>query len=356
MQTRYLRLTHDAAQDETVLQDAAELLRNGELVAFPTETVYGLGANGLDEKAVAEIYRAKGRPSDNPLILHLSDAKDLLSVASAVNANAQALIDAFWPGPLTLVLPRRANVPDCVTGGLETVAVRLPDSRVARRLIELSGVPVAAPSANTSGKPSPTTAQAVLEDLSGRIAAVIDGGACGIGLESTVVDCTTPVPTILRPGGITQEQLEAVLGEVELDAALASPEAKPRAPGMKYKHYAPQAPLFLLEGEIEAVEKKMLQEVCAALRQGKRTGVLADDRLLEKLPEQAIAVSSGSRGDVVAAAAGLYSALRSFDTLDVDVIYAAGTTEKGLGLALMNRLRKASGYHIITVEGGKTDV
>ncbi len=354
MQTHYLLLKNDAA-DEAVLQEAAKLLQSGELVAFPTETVYGLGANGLDEDAVAAIYNAKGRPSDNPLILHIAKTADLKLIVREVNANARALIEAFWPGPLTLVLPRRENVPDCVTGGLDTVAVRLPDNFIARRLIELAGVPIAAPSANTSGRPSPTTAQAVLDDLSGKIAAVLDGGACGIGLESTVVDCTTPVPTILRPGGVTQEQLSAVVGAVETDAALAAPELTPRSPGMKYKHYAPKAPLLLFEGEAEAVECALLKEVAASIQRGIRTGVLADCETVSKLPEQAVSVSLGARGDLAAAAAGLYTALRDFDQKEVEVIYAAAVSEDGIGLALMNRLRKASGYHILQVRGGVQD-
>ena len=354
MQTRYLPLKNDAA-DEAVLQEAAKLLRSGGLVAFPTETVYGLGANGLDEKAVAGIYQAKGRPSDNPLILHIAKIEDLNLIVRDVNANARALIAAFWPGPLTLVLPRRESVPDCVTGGLDTVAVRLPDSFIARRLIELAGVPVAAPSANTSGRPSPTTAQAVLDDLSGKIAAVLDGGPCGIGLESTVVDCTTPVPTILRPGGVTQEQLKAVLGEVETDAALASPALTPRSPGMKYKHYAPKAPLILFEGEVEAVERALLKEVAISLQRGIRTGVLADNETVSGLPEQVLSVSLGARGDLAAAAAGLYNALRDFDQKEVEVIYAAAVAEEGIGLALMNRLRKASGHHILQVRGDGQD-
>lgn len=354
VQTSYLRIGQQN-ETEATLRTAADLIRQGRLVAFPTETVYGLGANGLDPAAVKAIYQAKGRPSDNPLILHIAKPEDALLLAREVNANAQALMRAFWPGPLTLVLPRRACVPDGVTGGLDSVAIRLPASAVARRLIELSGVPIAAPSANTSGRPSPTTAQAVLDDLDGKIDAIVDGGACGIGLESTVVDCTTPVPTILRPGGITREQLQTVLGEVELDAALASPEQTPRSPGMKYKHYAPKAPLLLLEGPAQSVAAELRERVQRSLAQGQTVGALADEATLADLPAEVVAVSYGPRGDLAGAAAGLYSALRRFDKKKVDLIYAAGVPEDGIGLAVMNRLRKASGYRIERIAGGATD-
>ncbi|WP_346355207.1 L-threonylcarbamoyladenylate synthase [Azotosporobacter soli] len=351
METRYLTIRREAP-DEEIMQIAAALLREGRLVAFPTETVYGLGANGLDCAAVKAIYLAKGRPSDNPLILHIAKPEDAARLAREINANARALMAAFWPGPLTLVLPRRDSVPDAVTGGLDSVAIRLPNCPVARRLIELAGVPIAAPSANTSGRPSPTTAQAVIDDLAGRIDAVLDGGPCGIGLESTVVDCTTPVPTILRPGGITREQLEAVLGEVEIDAALTQPKETPRSPGMKYKHYAPKAPLFLFEGEAEATAAALLAEVKAALGRGEKVGALVDETTALLLPQETVTVCYGPRGDIKAAAARLYTALRSFDRQAVAVIYATGVAEDGLGLALMNRLRKASGYQIRCIKGG----
>ena len=234
--------------DIRILSQAADVLKKGGLVAFPTETVYGLGANGLDPNAVAGIFAAKGRPSDNPLILHISQASEVEKLALEVPPNARALMDKFWPGPLTLVLPRAKAVPDIVTGGLDSVGIRLPDSVVARELIGLAGVPLAAPSANTSGRPSPTTGQDVLADLAGKINMVIDAGPCGIGVESTVVDCTTPVPTLLRPGGVTVEMLIDVLGEVRIDASLSNSHLVPKSPGMKYTHYAPAAEMFLVEG------------------------------------------------------------------------------------------------------------
>lgn len=333
--------------DRGVLEAAAQLLRQGGLVAFPTETVYGLGANGLDARAVAGIFRAKGRPADNPLILHIAAPGQLDQLAVAVPASARALIERYWPGPLSVVVQRQPHVPAAVTGGLDTVAVRLPDSLIARELIRLAGVPVAAPSANTSGRPSPTTAQAVASDLAGRIDAIIDAGPCAIGVESTVVDCTTPVPTLLRPGGITYEMLLAVLGAVEIDPALAGSPAVPRSPGMKYTHYAPAAPLFLIETGPESTAGLLQREVTRALAAGKSVGAIVSAETAPLLPAPVITAVYGPQGGADIIAANLYNALRSFDEQAVDVIYAEGITEQGLGLAVMNRLRKASGYRII---------
>lgn len=333
--------------DIALLSKAAALLQAGQLVAFPTETVYGLGANGLDEQAVKAIFVAKGRPSDNPLILHIDTVDKLTALAASVPPNAAALVERYWPGPLTIVVKRRPIVPDVVTGGLDTVAVRLPSSVVARELIRLAGVPIAAPSANTSGRPSPTTAQAVLTDIAGKIAAVIDAGSCDIGVESTVVDCTTPVPTLLRPGGITYEMLVEVLGEVEIDPTLAGAQAIPKSPGMKYTHYAPVAPLFLIEAEPTEVNIVLKREIAQALAAGKMVGAIVSSELAGSLPPQVITAVYGQRGDTAVIAANLYEVLRSFDNTAVEVIYAEGIDEQGLGLAVMNRLRKAAGYRII---------
>ena len=329
------------------LDRAVELLKAGELVGIPTETVYGLGANGLDPRAVARIFAAKGRPADNPLILHIADGHEVNKLAARVPANAAALMAEYWPGPLTVVLARTRLVPDAVTGGLDTVAVRLPDSTVARELIRLAGVPVAAPSANTSGRPSPTTAGDVLADLDGRIDVVIDAGPCGIGVESTVVDCTTPVPTLLRPGGVTLEMLVETLGAIEVDPALGGEDLAPRAPGMKYTHYAPAAPMTLYEGGAEAMTAAIAAEAERLTAAGKRVGAVVPAETAELLPAAAVAAVYGTRGDLDAAAAGLYSALRVFDAEPVDVILAEGVAEAGLGLAVMNRLRKAAGYRIV---------
>ncbi|MDR3559935.1 MAG: L-threonylcarbamoyladenylate synthase [Negativicutes bacterium] len=347
MRTEYLIVDSDHP-DIQALSQAADVLRKGGLVAFPTETVYGLGANGLDPHAVAGIFAAKGRPGDNPLILHIAEAREVAKLARCVPANARALMETYWPGPLTLVLERTKAVPDAVTSGLDTVAIRLPDSVVARELIQLAGVPLAAPSANTSGRPSPTTAQDVLADLDGKINMVVDAGPCHIGVESTVVDCTTPVPTLLRPGGITLEMLLATLGEVEVDPGLSDEGMVARAPGMKYTHYAPAAPMILLEGEYPAIATAIAREATAALAEGKRVGAVAAAETI--LPAGVVAASYGSRHNPEEIAANLYQALRVFDNQPVDVIFAAGTDESGLGLAVMNRLRKAAGYHIIRCE------
>ncbi|WP_371372276.1 L-threonylcarbamoyladenylate synthase [Sporomusa aerivorans] len=347
MQTKYYKLD-PVKPDLSILAEAAELLRQGELVAFPTETVYGLGANGLDGQAVTGIFRAKGRPADNPLILHIADVEKLPEIAAVVPASAEALTERFWPGPLSVIVERRSHIPDIVTGGLTTVAVRLPASLIARELIRLAGVPIAAPSANTSGRPSPTTAEDVLADLGGKIAAVIDAGPCAIGVESSVVDCTGVVPALLRPGGVTYEMLLEVLGEIEVDPALAGSLAIPKSPGMKYTHYAPMAPMFLIEGELPAATGELIKrEILAAQAGGQRVGAVVSVELAGSLPPATITAVYGSRADTKTIAAGLYTALRSFDDNPVDIIYAEGIEEQGLGLAVMNRLRKAAGYRII---------
>ncbi len=347
MHTEYF-IVDKEQPDKQIMQEAANMLQQGKLVAFPTETVYGLGANGLDEQAVARIYQAKGRPSDNPLILHIASPEELSSLVTEISANAQVLMDTYWPGPLTIVLNRKNIVPDIVTGGLDTVAVRLPASTVARELIKRAGMPIAAPSANTSGRPSPTSAEAVRVDLDGRIEAIIDAGSCDIGVESTVIDCTTPVPTVLRPGGITLEMLMDVLGEVEMDPALESSViGAAKSPGMKYTHYAPLAPMTLIEGTYPQIADLLLKRIEEALQAGKKVGAIVSAETAQRLPNAAVAVVYGSRQRAQEVAANLYAALRSFDEQPVDIIYAEGIAESGLGLAVMNRLRKASGYRII---------
>ncbi len=346
MQTKYYKVD-PTSPDTAIMNEAAELIRQGELVAFPTETVYGLGANGLDAQAVAKVFRAKGRPSDNPLILHIDAADKIYDLAASVPASVKALTECYWPGPLTVVVERQPHVPNAVTGGLNTVAIRLPSSPVARELIRLAGVPVAAPSANTSGRPSPTTAKDVLADLDGKVAAIIDAGPCAIGLESTVIDCTTPVPTLLRPGGITYEMLIEVLGDIEIDPGLAGSQAVPKSPGMKYTHYAPIAPMILIEAEPAAAAALIKREINQALAAGKIVGAIVSAELADSLPPATLTAVYGSRADVACIAANLYTALRSFDDKIVDIIYAEGIAEHGLGLAVMNRMRKAAGYRII---------
>lgn len=347
MKTKYMKVKNSTDPDLAV---AAAILRTGGLVAFPTETVYGLGANGLDAKAAAGIYLAKGRPSDNPLILHIADLKMLDNIVQNISDSAKKLLAAFCPGPLTLILERKAAVPDQITGGLSTVGVRMPHNEIARALIRLAGVPIAAPSANLSGRPSPTTAEAVLADLDGRIDAVIDGGSCLLGLESTIVDCTSKVPTVLRPGAVTLEMLAAVIGEVAIDPALIGEHGKPKAPGMKYTHYAPNAPMIMLEGTAEKMAEGLRKEIVKAIAAGKKVGVIVSAEIAVQLPENVEKVIYGSRTNISEIATRLYTALRAFDHSNVDVIFAEGTAKAGLGLAVMNRLQKASGHRIIRLE------
>lgn len=353
MQTSYWKLQKNCDNNQ-VMQQAAALIKAGEVVSFPTETVYGLGADGLNPIAVAKIFAAKGRPNDNPLILHIARKEDIAQLTTGLNANAKKLIEHFWPGPLTLVVNKAAIVPDAVSAGLDTVAVRFPSNKFAQDFIRACGCPIAAPSANISGRPSPTNAQDVLEDMQGKIAAILDGGSCGIGLESTVVDTTEPVPTILRPGGITYEMLTEVLGAVEIDPALQGDKSfKPKAPGMKYRHYAPKAPVYLFEGNARTELPRIIRQALAA---GKTVGVLcgrALERELTELIEKQHLQLSCWGDNKEALAADLFYLLRDFDRTQPDVILAEGVDEEGIGLAIMNRLRKAAGYQLITLENGE---
>jgi len=350
MQTQIISPVRDAD-----IEHAARLLRGGALVAFPTETVYGLGANGLDAAACARIYEAKGRPSDNPLILHIADLSMAADAAGEVTPAAAHLLTAFAPGPITVILPKAAHVPDIVTGGLSTVGVRCPDHDVARALIRAAGVPVAAPSANTSGRPSPTTAAMVADDLAGRIPLILDGGACRWGVESTIVDCTEAgIVTILRPGAITCEMIVAELPHVDVrvDPALTAADAVPRAPGMKYRHYAPRVPLTVYTGAPDALTAVLRAEILQRTAKGEQVGFIAATETcgaLNGLVPPAHMYDCGARGDYTAYANCLYDALRHFDRTDVSVLLAEGTDESGLGRAVMNRLRKASGGHVTLV-------
>lgn len=336
----------------TDVEEAAQLLRAGRLVAFPTETVYGLGANALDETAAKRIYAAKGRPSDNPLIVHIAE-RDALSVLAAEVPKAAILLgEAFWPGPLTMILKKSPLVPDGTTGGLATVAVRLPSDVVARELIRLSGVYVAAPSANASGRPSTTTAQHVYEDLNGRIDMILDGGPVSIGLESTIVDLTGEIPMILRPGYITKEQLEAVIGPVVYDKAVIAKQMQEnvvaKAPGMKYRHYAPKGELTIYEGAQDAVVAAINAEITKRLSEGAKVGVLATDET-KALYIGGTVYSIGSRRDEESIAAHLYRTLREFDEIGADYIYSESFEDNPLSSAIMNRLRKAAGYRTVTI-------
>lgn len=342
-----MEVMRDGVKEEEIRR-AGEILKRGGLVAFPTETVYGLGANALDETASAKIYRAKGRPSDNPLIVHIADWDAIYRIAEEVPAQAKLLADAFWPGPLTMILKKSAQVPLGTTGGLDTVAVRMPANEVARALIRAGGGYVAAPSANTSGRPSPTTAQHVAQDMDGVIDMIIDGGDADIGLESTIVDLTEDVPTILRPGYINEEMLAAAVGRVEMDKGLISDNAdiRPKAPGMKYRHYAPKAQLFIVEGEMHRVREKINELTAQHLQSGERVGVIGTDESASYY-RGGVVKSIGSRRDETSIARHLYGILREFDEMDVTVIYSESFDTPQMGQAIMNRLIKAAGHQII---------
>lgn len=327
------------------LKEAAALLQQEEVVAFPTETVYGLGANALSDQAVQKIFEAKGRPGDNPLIVHITKKEQLTDLVDNLPEVAEKLMQAFWPGPLTLVLKSMDGVSKYVTAGLDTLAVRMPDHPVALALMEVAGLPLAAPSANLSGKPSPTTAAHVDEDLDGKIAGIVDGGPTGVGLESTVVDCTTEIPVILRPGGVTKEQLEAVVGQVEVDPALTSQNQAPKSPGMKYTHYAPVAPVFLVEGGLDFLKETVLR----AQNDGKKVGLLVTEETKVELGEAGdVMLTCGTRSDLSTVATNLYDALRAFNSTDVDIIFSETFPMTGVGAAIMNRLDKAAGHKIIS--------
>jgi L-threonylcarbamoyladenylate synthase len=332
---------YNLRKDRNILAAAEKILQN-EVIAFPTETVYGLGGNALSGEAISKIFTAKGRPGDNPLIVHIFSVDQLEGITANVPEAAKKLMTAFWPGPLTLVLPKGVEVADQVTANLSTVAVRMPDHPVALALLEAAGVPVAAPSANLSGKPSPTSARHVDIDLNGRIAGIVDGGETGVGVESTVVDCSGDVVTILRPGGIVKEQLENVVGTVVVDPALLISGEAPKSPGMKYQHYAPTAALFLVDGSFS-----FLQKIVDRRRaEGQRVGILStEERTVDYSAD--VVLSCGTRKDLFTVARGLYGALRLFDEQQVDEIYSEVFPRDGVGEAVMNRLHKAAGGRVM---------
>ena len=347
-----------SSREDDSFQEASRVIQRGGLVAFPTETVYGLGGDALLEDAAKKIYAAKGRPSDNPLIVHIADKQDLCRLAVNIPQKAWNLAEAFWPGSLTLVLEKSSLVPLGTTGGLQTVAVRMPNHPVALRLIRESGRFLAAPSANTSGRPSPTLASHVLEDLNGRIDMILDGGMVQVGLESTIVDVTEEQPVILRPGCITKSMLEKVVGPVKVDPAIISqegaPVGKPKAPGMKYKHYAPKADMTIFAGEKAAVVKRICKETQKAVAAGLQVGILASDET-RAYYSQGQVLSIGSREEPGSIARGLYGCLRDFDHMEADVIFAESFEDDGLGDAIMNRMKKAAGYAIVQVSPEETD-
>jgi L-threonylcarbamoyladenylate synthase len=334
----------DNLENNPQVVDAAHFLQENEVVALPTETVYGLGGNAESDVAVEKIFAAKGRPSDNPLIIHIADKNQLNRFVTEIPDKAQVLMERFWPGPLTIIFKKKDGIlSEKATAGLDTVAVRIPDHPVALALLNKCQLPIAAPSANSSGKPSPTNAEHVIEDLNGKIAGVLDGGPTGVGVESTVLDCTEEVPLILRPGGVTKEQLEAVIGEVQLDAALLDEASKPKAPGMKYQHYAPNAPLYLVSGS-QSFLQTLIEE---KQKEGLRVGVLATEESVESY-QCDVAIACGKRAELETVATALYETLRAFNEEKVDIIFSEMFPNTGVGHAIMNRLQKAAGNKIIS--------
>lgn len=335
--------------DENIIEIAAEIIKSGGLVAFPTETVYGLGANALDSEASKKIYEAKGRPSDNPLIAHIASLDILEGIVEDISDVAWKLIEKFWPGPMTLIFKKKNIVPDSTTGGLDTLAVRFPSNEIAQALIKKSGAPIAAPSANTSGRPSPTKGEHVIEDLDGKVDMIIDGGEVGLGLESTIIDVTGK-PTILRPGFITQEMLEKVIEEVECDQTILEKpdeDLAPKAPGMKYRHYAPKTELVIVKGEAQKVADRIKEEI---EKTDKKTAIITVDQHQGFYQDvEAKVVSWGDKNKMDEIAHKIFDELRNVDEWGVDIIYCEAFEEKDLGLAVMNRLTKAAGYQVIDV-------
>lgn len=349
MNTRVVRID-EQHRDDALIREAGEIIKNGGLVAFPTETVYGLGGDALNPASSRKIYEAKGRPSDNPLIVHIARMESLPAIVEEVPETAKKLAAAFWPGPLTMIMKKSAAVPAETTGGLDTVAVRMPSHPTAAAFIEASGGYVAAPSANRSGRPSPTIARYVVEDLEGRIEMILDGGDVELGLESTIVDLTVEPPVILRPGFVTEKALAGVLGQVEQDATLFSSDSgqAPKAPGMKYRHYAPKGELMIVRGPAAAVTDYINAGLLTGRENNKKTGVIATDETIGGYSAD-VPRSVGKRTDVSAVAKGLYRILREFDDEGVELIYSESFDGDGVSQAVMNRLLKAAGHRVIDV-------
>lgn len=350
MKTKIIK-TDKKQINKSMIQQAGDILKKGGLVAFPTETVYGLGADALNEKAAQKIYAAKGRPSDNPLIVHITNMYDLHKIARDIPDTAVKIADQYWPGPLTMIFQKTEIVPYGTTGGLETVAVRMPSDDIARDVIEAGGGFIAAPSANTSGRPSPTTAQHVMEDMDGRIDMIVDGGPVDIGVESTILDMTVTPPMILRPGAVTIEMLRGLIGDVTVDQTLISADSgqAPKAPGMKYRHYAPNAELVVVEGlqeQVTAEINRLAEEKCA---KGYKVGIIGTEETISDYTCGNVK-SIGTREDEATIANHLYAVLREFDNDKVNYIYSESFATGGIGSAIMNRLLKAAGHQVINIQ------
>ena len=351
IKTEILKITGEKEVDEERIERATQVLKQGGLVAFPTETVYGLGGNGLDPLIVDKIYKAKGRPSDNPMILHISNKKDLPPLVKSIPPIGEKLMDKFWPGPLTLIFEKSSIVPERVTGGLNTVAIRMPAHPIAKKLIEKAGLPIAAPSANLSGKPSPTKSQHVIKDMMGRVEIILDERQANIGLESTVLDITTSTPIILRPGAITYGDLKELIGEVDIDKSIMEGPKEnllPRSPGMKYTHYAPNAPMTIVQGSRWKVIEKINEIVMDHIAKGEHVGILATQENLEYY-SRGIIMSAGNRDKPNTIAINLFDLLRQFDEENVDIIFAEGIEGEGIEMAITNRMIRAAGHRIINV-------
>lgn len=336
---------------KAAISEAGEIIRQGGLVAFPTETVYGLGANALNEEAVKKIFLAKGRPQDNPLIVHISNIKQIYPLVKSIPDAAKKLMEKFWPGPMTIILEKTDIIPDVTSAGLDSVGIRMPSNKIARELISAANVPIAAPSANISGRPSPTDVERCVEDLDGKVDYIIGGSICRVGVESTVIDCTVYPPCVLRPGGITLEMLRDVDNNIYIDPAIMkkpNSNLKPKAPGMKYRHYAPKAPLKIVNGDLKKTIAKINEIVQNYIDENKVVGIMATDETITHY-KNGIVISLGSREDLSTIAKNLFETLRIFDDKNVDLILSESFEENGVGLAIMNRLKKSAGFDIINL-------
>ncbi len=349
MQTKISKI-NDAVTDLDKISEAAEIIKNGGIVAFPTETVYGLGADATNEEAVKKIFEAKGRPQDNPLIIHVA-SKDISSYVKDIPDIAKKLMDKFWPGPLTIILSKTDIIPNITSANLDSIGIRMPSNKVARKLIELSKTTIAAPSANISGRPSPTDLERCIEDLNGKVDCILGGEHSEVGVESTIVDCTINPPIVLRPGGITLEMLKEVDSRIEIDEAIMEKpkeNLKPKAPGMKYRHYAPNAKVTIVSGDREKSIKKIKEIVHLNIEKNKKVCILTVEENINEYSD-GIKISLGSTSNLETVARNLFEALRKCDDLGADLILAEGYEEKGVGVAIMNRLNKAAGFDIIKV-------
>ena len=345
-----ISIIENLEKDEKFINEAANVIKNGGLVAFPTETVYGLGANALDSEAVKKIFIAKGRPQDNPLIIHIADKNDLYSYGENIPNIAKTLTDKFWPGPMTLIVEKNSIIPNVTSANLDTIGIRMPSDKVAKKLIEKSRVAIAAPSANLSGKPSPTDVKRCIEDLDGRVDYILGYSESEVGVESTIIDVTVNPPCILRPGGITLEMLQEVSKDIYIDKGIISKDdnLKPKAPGMKYKHYSPKARVRVVDGKLDKCVEKINEMVHNYIDKGLKVGIMATLETQDKYKEGFV-LSLGTRKDLSSIAKSLFSTLREFDDNNVDIIISEAFVEEGLGVAIMNRLKKACGFDIIKI-------